>query len=41
MKPSKTYFKKADNLCGMNRKGHNFVNLGKFKDETLINSMQI
>ena len=35
------YFRKAELACGMNKKGHILVDLGKFKDETRLSRMQI
>ena len=37
----KTSFRKAEHECSIGKRGHILVNLGQFKVETLLNSIQI
>ena len=38
---SQASFRKAGNVCSMNKKEHLFVNLRQFEDEVLLNSTQL
>ena len=40
-KIGKAYFRKARHTCGINKKGHIFVNLGRLEDEIHLNNNQI